>query len=83
MEMNLTGTFSFCFFDLRIERIAFEQSGGTSILVIHKQILAVLFFRNNVEGTNSFIRLYFFSLHACSLQTMSFVTFLSPMEFLS
>lgn len=58
--MNLTGTFSFCFFDLRIERIAFEQSDGTSILVIHKQILAVLFFRNNVEGTNSFIRLYFF-----------------------
>lgn len=71
------------FLDLRIERIPFEQSDGTSILVIHKQILAVLFFRDNVEGTNSFIRLYFFSLHACSSQTMSFVTFLSPMEFLS
>lgn len=70
------------FLDLRIERIPFEQSDGTSILVIHKQILAVLFFRDNVEGTNSF-RLYFFSLHACSSQTMSFVTFLSPMEFLS
>lgn len=44
MEMNLTGTFSFCFSICESRGYLFEQSDGTSIFVIHKQILAVLFF---------------------------------------